>query len=411
VGDPGRGAWAEIDLAAIRHNARLLARVAAPAGLCAVVKADGYGHGAVPAARAALDGGAAWLAVALVEEGVHLRHHGIDAPVLVLSEPPPGAMADVVASGLTATLYTLDGVGALDAAARAAGTVVDVHVKVDTGMHRVGADVADIEAVAGAVGGAPGLVFAGLWTHLAVAESIEDPEDRAYTADQLRRFAEVRASLAATGMVAPLHHAANSAGAIAHAAARLDLVRCGIALYGEAPSPAVADALAAALGDGPEARLRPVMTLRARASFVRRLDAGERPSYGRRRALGEASTVVTVPLGYADGVPRRSFDVGATVLVGGRPCPLAGVVTMDQIMVDCGPGAEVSVGDDVVLIGRQGDARRSATDWADDLGTISYEVLCGVGPRVPRVVVDSEAAGTDEIATPVGPGAAREAMT
>jgi alanine racemase len=401
VGDPGRRAWAEIDLAAVRHNARLLERVAAPAALCAVVKADGYGHGAVPVARAALEGGATWLAVALVEEGVQLRDHGIDAPVLLLSEPPPEAMADVVASGLTATLYTGEGVAALDAAARAAGTEADVHVKVDTGMHRVGADVADVGGVVAAVAGAPGLAFAALWTHLAVAESIEDPGDRAYTAEQLRRFDEVRVSLAAAGMEAPLLHAANSAGAIAHPAARLDLVRCGIALYGEAPSPAAADALAAelggapgvAVGDAAGAGLRPVMTLRARASFVRCLGAGARPSYGRRRALPEASTVVTVPLGYADGVPRRTFDVGGTVLVGGRPCPLAGAVTMDQIMVDCGPGAEVSVGDEVVLIGRQGDAVRSATDWADDLGTISYEVLCGIGPRVPRVVVDSEDGG------------------
>lgn len=388
MGDPTARAWAEIDLAAVRHNARLLRRVVAPAELCAVVKADGYGHGAVAVGRAALAGGATWLAVAIVDEGIHLRDQGIDAPVLVLSEPPPGAMGDVVASALTATLYTHQGVAALDGAARAAGVVADVHVKVDTGMHRVGADMDDVAALVTAVGRVDGLRLGALWSHLAVAESAE-PDDRAFTALQVRRFDQVCDELRAAGVVVPLQHLANSGGAISHPAARRDLVRCGIALYGEAPSPSVADALAAAAGPGGAGRLRPALSLRSRVSLVRVLAAGERPSYGRRRALAEESTVVTVPLGYADGVPRRYFDGRGTVLVGGRHCPLAGTVTMDQLVVDCGPGAEVSVGDDVVLIGTQGGETISATSWADVLGTISYEVLCGIGPRVPRVVVDS----------------------
>jgi len=386
-GAAGRGAWAEIDVAAVRHNARVLAGVAAPARLCAVVKADGYGHGAPAVARAALDGGATWLAVALVEEGAALRAAGIDAPVLVLSEPPPEAMDELVAASLTPTLYSLEGVRALEDAARLAPAPVGVHVKVDTGMHRVGADVDDVLKVVSAVRDAPGLTFEALWTHLAVAESLEEA-DRAYTAEQLRRFAEVRDALAAAGIPAPMAHAANSAGAVAHPAARLDMVRCGIALYGEAPSPAVGEMLRAA-GVG----LRPVLAFKARVSFVRRLRAGESPSYGRRRPLPADATVATVPVGYADGVPRRWFDVGGTVLVGGRRCPLAGTVTMDQIVVDCGPDAPVAVGDEVVLIGRQGAESLAAGDWADALGTISYEVLCGIGPRVPRVVVDREADG------------------
>jgi alanine racemase len=176
---------------------------------------------------------------------------------------------------------------------------------------------------------------------------------------------------------------------MAHPGARHDLVRCGIALYGEPPS-AWAAASAAAAGAAP---LRPVLSWRARVAYVRRLPAGARPSYGRRRALPGDAVVATVPVGYADGIPRRYFENGGTVLVGGRPCPLAGVVTMDQIVVDCGPGAEVSVGDEVVLIGRQADVQCSATDWAQTLGTISYEVLCGIGPRIPRLLVDTDEEG------------------
>jgi len=347
--------------------------------------------------------GATGLAVATVDEGTCLRDEGIEAPVLVLSEPAASAMDEVVASGLTATLYSHRGVAALDAAARAAGAVVGVHVKVDTGMHRVGVDPAGLAPLVAAVGRADGLRLGALGSHLADAES-DDPDDRSFTALQVQRFDEACAEVAASGAVVPLQHLANSAGAIVHPSARRDLVRCGLALYGEAPSPWVADAVdrSVARADGADgvaradgvvtagrAGLRPVLSLRSRVSLVRCLAAGERPSYGRRRALAEASTVVTVPLGYADGVPRRYFDGGGTVLVGGRRCPLAGTVTMDQIVVDCGPGAEVSRGDDVVLIGSQGNETISAGSWADVLGTISYEVLCGIGPRVPRVVVDS----------------------
>jgi alanine racemase len=171
------------------------------------------------------------------------------------------------------------------------------------------------------------------------------------------------------------------------------MVRCGIALYGVVPTPAVAPVLAADPSVGGGAPLRPVMSLRSRVSFVRALGAGERPSYGRHRALARRSLVATVPIGYADGVPRRYFAAGGTVLIGGRRCPLAGTVTMDQIVVDCGPDASVSVGDDVVLIGRQGRSSLTVQDWADVLGTIGNEVLTEIGSRVPRVTVDTEPAG------------------
>jgi alanine racemase len=369
VVDAWRPAWAEVDLDAIRHNARVLREMVAPALLCAVVKADGYGHGAVPVAHAALDGGANGLAVALVEEGVTLRDAGIDAAILLLSEPPPDAMGDVVAHRLTPTVYTTKGVEAVAGAAGAGP--VPVHVKVDTGMHRVGAARDEAVALARAVTDAPGLELEGFWTHLAVADEPGDP----YTGAQLERFEEARRALADAGVTPKLVHAANSAGAIAHPAARYDMVRAGIALYGEAPSAEV----------GANIGLRPALSLKARVSFVKPLAAGERVSYGRRWQTERDTILATVPLGYADGVTRRLSAVGGEVLIGGRRCAIAGTVTMDQITVDCGPAATVAPGDEVVLIGRQGHEEITAADWAALLDTISYEVLCGIGPRVPRV--------------------------
>jgi alanine racemase len=386
VADRRRRAWAEIDLDAARHNASLLSGLVGPAELCAVVKADGYGHGAVPLATAALAGGATWLAVALVEEGVALREAGIEVPILLLSEPPGEAMKEAVASRLVPTVDSEPGVQAVSRVAAGSDSgPVDVHLKVDTGMHRVGADPDQVVALATSIGAHPQLRLAALWTHLAVADG-GAKADREFTRTQLDRFRSVHDELLSAGLRPPVTHAANSAGTIAFPEARLDMVRCGIALYGLSPTPELATQLSEATGGG---SLRPVMSLRAEVSLVRWLDRGERPSYGRRRPLAEQSLVATVPIGYADGVPRRLFDTGGEVLIGGIRRPLAGVVTMDQIVVDCGPQDHpaVEVGDEVVLIGRQGENEITASEWADRLGTINYEVVCGIGPRVPRVPV------------------------
>jgi alanine racemase len=370
-----RPAWAEIDLAAIRHNAGVLAAAAAPARLCAVVKAGGYGHGAVEVARTALSGGASWLAVALVEEGLALRTAGITAPILLLSQPAPAAMFEVVAASLTPTVYSPAGLQALADAVRAAErtTPFAVHVKVDTGMHRVGAAPDEAVRLAVAVGQHPGLALEGFWTHLAVADEIENP----YTAEQVARFDDALAGLAQAGVRPPVRHAANSAGALWHPASRYDLVRCGIALYGLAPA-------ADGLDRPPVPRLRPALALKARVAHIQELAAGSRLSYGLRYRLADRSLVATVPLGYADGVRRALSATGGEVLVGGRRRPIAGTVTMDQILVDCGPGSGVAVGDEVVLLGHQGDEIITAWEWAQRTGTIAYEVVCGVSGRVPR---------------------------
>lgn len=362
---------AVVDLDRIEANARWLAQMASPALLCAVVKADAYGHGAVPVARAALRGGASWLAVAVVEEGVELREAGIDAPVLVLSEADARASREAIKAGLVPTLYSWEGISGL-CDALAGGSGAEVALKLDTGMGRVGADPAHAVELAAGIAGSGCLRLGSVWTHLAVADDPEDP----FTCLQLGRFDAAVASIREAGINPGLLHAANSAGST-YAPARYGMVRCGIALYGYAPSKAVAPALGG---------VRPALSLRSEVSLAKVLAAGERPSYGRRRALGADSRIATVPVGYADGVPWRLFPQGE-VLIGGRRRPLAGSVTMDQVVVDCGPASEepaVSRGDEVVLLGRQGGEEIDAADWAAAAGTITYEMLTGIGARVAR---------------------------
>jgi alanine racemase len=377
---PARWAWVDIDLDAIRHNVEHLREMVAPSALWAVVKADGYGHGAVEVATAALDAGAQGLCVALVHEGVQLREAGIDSPILLLSEQPIDAADDIVRYRLMATVYSVAFIDALAAAARQRGVDgVPVHLKVDTGMQRVGVQVADVAEMVATIGArAPDLRLVGVCTHLAMAD---EPDDEV-TAVQLERFDGALAAMPTVLLGGLLIHAANSAGALAHPAARRSLVRAGIAIYGISPGREV-DALCSGL--------RPALSLKARVSFVKRVAAGSRISYGLRHTFVNDTTVATVPIGYADGVPRRLFEVGGEVLIGGRRCPIVGVVTMDQLMVDCGnedANEAVAVGDEVVLIGEQdgpdGTQRVSAVDWADLLGTIGYEVVCGIGERVPR---------------------------
>lgn len=371
---PQRWAWVDVDLDAIRHNVGHVRSVVAPSALWAVVKADGYGHGAVEVARAVLEAGAQGLCVALVQEGVELREAGIDAPILVLSEQPVDAVDDIVRYRLMATVYTVAFIDALAAAARARRVDgVPVHLKIDTGMQRVGVSVEGVaEAVAAIEAHTPTVRLVGVFTHLAMAD---EPDDD-FTGLQLSRL-----DVALDAMSLPegvLVHAANSAGALAHPGARRSFVRAGIAIYGISPGRGV-DPLCGGL--------RPALSLRARVSHLKRVSAGTRISYGLRHTFERDTTVATVPIGYADGVPRRLFAVGGEVLIGGRRRPIVGVVTMDQLMVDCGDD-EVTVGDEVVLIGEQdaadGPQRIRAEEWADLLDTIGYEIVCGIGGRVLR---------------------------
>lgn len=353
----------EVDLDAVRHNVRRL--LPGDAALMAVVKADGYGHGDVPVARAALEAGAAWLGVALVEEGVRLRDAGIDAPILVLSEFPRGSEREALEADLIPTLYTDEGIAGLADAAAAAGRGVGAHVKLDTGMHRVGlwppeAAPAFCRSVVGA-----GISLAGLWTHFASSES-----DEQTTRTQLARLLAAAGALRDEGLDPGLLHAANSAATILYPDSHLDLVRPGAAVYGLAAGP------------GLDEGLRPAMTLRSQVTLARRLPARERISYGQRYELGRDAWVATVPVGYEDGYPR-ALSSKADVLIRGRRHRVAGTVTMDQLLVDCGD-VEVAAGDEVVLIGEQGTERITPEELAGLIGTIGYEIATAVSERVPR---------------------------
>jgi alanine racemase len=376
-----RPARAEISASAIAHNVRAIKSVIGESLFCAVVKANGYGHGSELAAKAALVGGADCLAVAIIDEGIELRASGITAPILLLAEVPPDTIGAALQNSLTLTIGSIDGANAAVAKAESLGGRHRVHVKVDTGMHRMGAAPEDVDDVVDILSESEAIDLEGIYTHFSVADG-SSAEDRAFTREQIDHFDDVVAALALRGIVPRIVHAANSAGAFGYAEARLGMVRIGLSLYGYLPEAWLASALEAS-----GQQLRPALTLRASVVAVRRVGVGERPSYRRRRAVQSIATIATVPFGYADGYPRRLFDAGAEVLINGQRYPLAGMVTMDMLVIDCGDDV-VSPGDEVVLLGRQGDEEITADEWAERAGTISWEILCGIGARVPRILVD-----------------------
>ncbi len=335
--------------------------------MCAVVKADGYGHGDVPCAETAIEGGAQWLAVALVEEGIRLRDAGIDVPILLLSEPTKEEAELAVQWNLVPTVYRRT-FAELLAAEVGEGRRLPVHLKVDTGMHRVGASPEAALELAVFIDQHPRLELQGVWTHFSVAD--EDPE---YTNEQIKRFDGFVAGLGELGIRPPMLHAANTAGAMMFPHARYSMVRAGLSLYGLRPTPQMSV----------ELPLQPAMRVVSAVSFVRDLPAGARPSYGRRRPMPTDGRVATVPIGYADGVYRRLSSVGGEVLIRGKRYPYAGTVTMDQIIIDVGTD-EIEVGDEVVVMGKQGLGSVTAEDWARWMETINYEVVCNFGPRLPR---------------------------
>ncbi len=370
-----RATWAEIDLDAITANVAALKAHGRAPELMAVVKADGYGHGLVASARAALDGGADRLAVALVEEGTSLRAASIGAPILVMTEPPPTQAGALLDAGLTPAAYTPAFLTALaQAASIRGGPPVPVHVKLDTGMRRVGVPQADWDDVLRRVRNDACLSLEGLWSHFAVA----DEPDHPFIAAQAAEFERGLALARQLGVPPGIAHLANSAATLRLPETHLDCVRPGLAIYGLEPAPGLA-------ADVP---LTPAMAWYSQLGLVKELAAGERVSYGLTWASEHDTTLGTVPAGYADGVVRALSNVGQ-VVTGGRRVPIAGRVCMDQFCVDLGT-AGGAVGDEVCLIGAQAGAAVTADDWASWLGTINYEVTCGVGARVPRVYLGGD---------------------
>jgi alanine racemase len=377
---PIRPTEAVVDLAAVVHNYRLASEIGGRPGI-GVVKADAYGHGAVHVARALVEAGCPILAVALVEEGLELREAGVAAPVLVLGAAYGDDYELLVRQRLIPVVFTAEHVRRLAAAARAAGTRASAHLKVDTGMGRIGVVPSDVPELIEAFHAAPEVRLEGICTHFASA----DLEPRASTERQVVLFNEIAATMARAGFTLE-HHLANSAGTIEYPNARQDLTRPGIMLYGYLPFAPGSQASAAVAGVA--ARLRQPLTWRTAITHVKSVPAGTRISYGGRWVAERPSRIATLPVGYADGY-RRHFsgrpDYGrADVLVRGRRAPIAGTVCMDMMMADVTDIPGAAIGDEVVLLGEQGGARIDADELAAKAGTISYEILCGIGKRVPR---------------------------
>jgi alanine racemase len=370
---------AEVDLDAVRGNVAELGRRSGSAEVLAVVKADGYGHGMVPSARAALDGGATWLGVAFVEEAGRLRAAGITAPLLAWLLAPGDDLASSVAADVQLGVSAEWALRAAAQATVATGKIAKVHLKVDTGLSRGGATSADWPALVAAASRlqSDGTVeVVGIWSHLACAENPANPT----IARQQAGFEEALEVARTAGVTPHVRHLANSAATLGSPATHYDLVRPGVSVYGLSPS--------AELGTSASLGLRPAMRLRADAALVKRVSAGEGVSYGHRYVTDRETTLVLVPLGYADGIPRHATNLGP-VSVNGQRFTVSGTVCMDQFVVDVHDLA-VHEGDDVVLFGPGDDGEPTADDWAQAVGTINYEIVTRIGGRVPRVYKGGE---------------------
>lgn len=368
---PGRPTFVEVDLEAIAHNTRRIVAIVGPnSSLLAVLKADAYGHGAVRVARTVLNNGARYLGVASLNEAMVLRQAGISAPILILGYTPAWQARDLARAGLAATVFDLDVARALSRAAGELQRPVSVHVKVDTGMGRLGLLPGTMVPFVQELHNLPHLVVEGIFTHFSVADG--DPD---YTRGQLDRFRDELGALVEAGLRPPLAHAANSAAILTLPESHLDMVRAGIALYGLDPSPQVRCP--------PD--FQPAMKFKTQVAQVKTLPAGSYIGYGNTYHATTEQRIAVLPVGYADGFRRAPRQWG-TVLVRGQRAPIVGRVSMDQTTIDVSHIPGVRQGDEVVLIGEQGGDRITAEDAADELGTINYEVISAILARVPRVV-------------------------
>ena len=363
---------AEVDLAAIARNLRRISSRVTPAEIMAVVKADAYGHGAIPVARTALKAGAGQLAVALLEEGIALRRSSITTPILVFGGFDAAQIDAYLQYDLQMTLYDEEVARLVARRASALGKRALVHVKLDTGMGRVGIVDNPVERVA-QLQGLAGLELVGCYTHFATS----DEADKTFARQQLRDFRQILAALESQGIAFRWIHAANSGAILDLPESYFNLVRPGIMLYGYYPSPFTSESIP----------LDPAMRLKTRIHFVKQVQAGYSVSYGRTFRTRAPSAIATLPIGYADGY-RRQFSNNMHVLVRGQRAPVVGRVCMDQTMIDVSDLKEVHTGEEVILLGRQHNAQIPMKEWCEALTTIPYEVTCGISSRVPRNYID-----------------------
>ena len=373
---PRQRAWVEVSEAAIRANAAALRRHLSPgASLMAVVKADGYGHGAVPVARAAAAGGASCFGVATLQEGVELRQAGIEHPVLVLGNlTQPEELRTCLHWQLMPTLSGMREALLCQNLASGSGRTLPVHLKLDTGMARLGAPWAEGPRLVAAIAGLDAVPLAGVYSHLADADAPGEGEDP-LTRTQRQRFEEVLSALTQQGLDPGCRHLANSAGTLRSPALHYDLVRVGLALYGQRPASHL----------GTELDLQPAMRVRARVSLIREVPAGVGVSYGHRFITSRPSRLAVVGIGYADGVPRLLSN-RLQVLFQGDLVPQVGAITMDQLVLDATDAPELEAGSIVTLLGDDGEARIDPQAWSEPCGTIPWEILCGFKHRLPRLV-------------------------
>jgi alanine racemase len=368
-------ALATVDLDAISHNVEVLGKHAGSAAVMAVVKADGYGHGLVPSALAALSGGASWLGVAQLSEAMALRKNQIQAPLLSWLHVPGSDFAGAITADIDLSVSALWSLSEVADAARGLGRTARIHLKVDTGLGRNGAfgdDWATLLSAARALE-SDGLVrIVGLWSHFVYADEPTHPTVRR----QEERFAQAVADAERAGCDLEVRHIANSAATLTNPGAAFDLVRPGLAIYGLSPVPL--------LGDPQSFGLVPAMTLSADLAVTKQVPAGQGLSYGHQYVTSQDTTVGLVPMGYADGIPRNATNVGP-VSVGGIRHTVAGRVCMDQFVVDLGPASTAQAGDRVILFGAGDLGEPTAQDWAEATDTISYEIISRIGSRVPRV--------------------------
>lgn len=375
-------AWVEVDLDAVAHNIRQVRQATAPsAKVLAVVKADAYGHGYLETARTLIDNGADFLGVATFEEAKQLRTHGISTPILILGPAMADDLYDIVAYDVIPTVFDLDTAIRISEAARTLGRTATLHIKLDTGMNRVGYRVSG-DAAADApvideilrIAALPNVAVGGIFTHFAKA----DEADRSYTDQQFARFVSVTDTLEARGLHIPIRHCCNSGGILAYPAYHLDMVRAGIIIYGHYPSDEMPHTL----------DLRPAMQFKTVVTNINRLEAGTAVSYGGTFTAERDMTAATIAIGYADGY-SRTLSHKAEVLVNGRRAPVIGNICMDQCMIDVTHVKQINVGDEVILFGKDGNDRITVEAVAALMGTINYEVLCVIGKRVPRVYIQN----------------------
>lgn len=372
--DNKRPTWAEIDLGALRHNIRKIREAAGKAKIMAVVKANAYGHGMLEVCKVCLEEKVEYFGVASLDEALSLRRENVKTPLLILGFVPPCYADIVVENGITSTIFNWQAAKALSEAAVKRGEKARIHLKIDTGMGRLGflPDDSSIEIIE-KIANLPAIFIEGIFTHFATA----DAEDKTFVYEQLARFNQFVAEIENRGIKIPLRHCSNSAALIDIPEARFDMVRAGIILYGLYPSRQV---------NHDKLKVIPVMRLKSRISFLKELPPGYTVSYGRTYCCTKPTKVATVPIGYADGYSRLlSNKVWA--MVRGVKVPLIGTVCMDQCMFDVSEVEGVKEGDEVILFGREEDGI-TADDLASIIGTINYEVVSCIGPRVPRVYID-----------------------